>query len=279
MKIAFVTDSTSDLPPALLPERGIAIAPMHVLWGTENYSDGIDITNETFYQRLARDSVLPKTSQPSPGEYAEKFRLAVERFNAEAVVCIPISSRLSGSFGSAQAASSLVDFPVRVVDSRTGSIALGFVILAAAEARDRGGSLDDVVKAAERASANSQMLFSPNTLEFLHRGGRIGGARRLIGTALSIKPILHVRDGVVESLENVRTRKRATARLIEIAAGYKEKRPLWIGVIHTGAPELDEFRAELQAAVQPDMLLQAMASTSIGVHIGPGAIGVGLVYA
>jgi DegV family protein with EDD domain len=278
MKIAFVTDSTCDLPPELAAERGIEVTPLHILWGTESYSDGVDIDNETFYKRLAHDLVLPKTSQPAPGEYAEKYRRAIERQHADVVVCIPISSRLSGSFASAQAASALVDFPVRVVDSRTGSMALGLVLLAAADARDRGASLEEVVQAAERASARSQMLFLPGSLEFLHRGGRIGNAQRLIGTALSIKPILYVKDGFIEALENVRTRKRAMARLVEITAAYKEKRPFWIGIAHTGAPELDEFRAELQAATQPDLLLQTMTTTSIGVHIGPGAIGVGLVH-
>jgi DegV family protein with EDD domain len=278
MKIAFVTDSTCDLPPELTAERGIEVTPLHVLWGTESYSDGVDIDNETFYKRLAHDSVLPKTSQPAPGEYAEKYRQAIEKQRADVVVCLPISSRLSGSFAAAQAASALVDFPVRVVDSRTGSMALGLVLLAAADARDGGASLDEVVQAAERASARSQMLFLPNTLEFLHRGGRIGNAQRFIGTALSIKPILYVKDGFIEALENVRTRKRAMARLVEITAEYKEKRPLWIGIAHTGAPELDEFRAELQAATRPDLLLQTMTTTSIGVHIGPGAIGIGLVH-
>jgi len=277
-KIALVTDSTCDLPPEIVAARGIEITPQHILWGTQTYTDGIDMTNVMFYERLARDAELPKTSQPSAGDFADKYRMARDKIKADAVVCVTVSSRLSGTHGSAIAARDLVDFPVHVVDSRTASIALGFVVLAAADARDRGASVEEVVNAAQQAAQRGQMLFTLNTLEFLHRGGRIGGARRLIGTALSIKPILHIKDGAVEALESVRTRKRAIARLVELGVKYKDQgsAPLWVGLLHTTAPELEEFEQELKAALKPDLFTRSMACSAVGVHTGPGALGIGI---
>jgi DegV family protein with EDD domain len=278
MKIALVTDTTCDLPTTIVAERGIELVPQHILWGTQSYRDGVDMTAEMFYERLARDPILPKTSQPSSGEFAEKYRLAREKNKADAVVCVTVASRLSGTYASAEVAAGLVDFPVRVLDSCTASIALGFSVLAAADARDKGGSLDEVVKAAQEAADHSQLVFTLNTLEYLHRGGRIGGAKRLIGTALSIKPILHLKNGTIEAVESVRTRKRAVSRLVELATQYKDKRPLWLGLLHTNAPEHDAVAAELQDLLKPEMFLQVIASPAVGVHVGPGVLGFGLVY-
>jgi len=278
MKIAIVADSTCDLPAAMAAERGIVITPLHIIWGDQTYTDGINITSEQFYQRLVRDPKLPKTSQPAPGEFADKFRLAREKHNADAVVCVTISKKLSGTYASAEAARNLVDFPVEVVDSLTGSIAMGFVALVAADARDQGASLQEIVKTAQDSALRTQMLFAPNTLEFLHRGGRIGGAKRLIGTALNIKPILHVKDGAVEALESVRTRKRVVSRLIEIGTQYRDRRPLWLGVPHTNPPDLQLFLDELRNTIQPDRLITSLACPPIGVHIGPEALGLAIMY-
>jgi DegV family protein with EDD domain len=277
MKIALVADSTCDLPADIVVARGIEIVPLHIHWGTENFTDGVDITNDILYTRLAHDPVLPSTSQASPGEFVDKFRLAREKHNADAVVCITVGSRLSGTHASAEVAAGMVDFPVKVVDSCTASIALGFIVLAAAVVRDRNGSLDDIVKAAQDAADRSRLVFTLSTLEYLHRGGRIGGARRFIGTALSIKPILHLKNGVVEPLENVRTRRRAVERLIDLAMEYKDQHPLWFGMLHTHAPELETVSAELRERLKPEMFLQVVASPAVGVHVGPGAIGFGVV--
>ncbi|MCC7450393.1 MAG: DegV family protein [Anaerolineae bacterium] len=278
MRVAIVADSTCDLPAAIVAERRIVITPLHIIWGDQTYTDGVNITNEQFYQRLVRDPKLPKTSQPAPGEFADKFRLARETYNADAVVCVTISQKLSGTYVAAEAARNLVDFPVEVVDSQTGSIAMGFVVLAAADARDQGVSLDGIAKTARDSALRTQMLFAPNTLEFLHRGGRIGGAKRLIGTALNIKPILHVRDGAVEALESVRTRKRVVARLVEIGAQYRDRRPLWLGVPHTNPPDLQSFLDEVRNTLQPDKLITSLACSPVGVHIGPEAIGLAVMY-
>jgi fatty acid kinase fatty acid binding subunit len=278
MKIALVADSTCDLPADIVAVRGIEIVPLHILWGTENYADGVDITNDILYERLKRDPILPTTSQAAPGEFVDKYRQARDKHQADAVVCITVGSRLSGTYAAAELAAGLVDFPVRVIDSCTVTISLGFVVLAAANARDRGGSLEEVVKTAQDAADHSKLVFTLDTLEFLHRGGRIGGARRFIGTALNLKPILSLREGVVEPVETVRTRKRAVAELIELAMQYQDKRPLWFGMLHTHAPEVETVSNELRERLKPEMFLQVLASPAVGVHAGPAAIGFGLVY-
>jgi DegV family protein with EDD domain len=278
MKIAIVTDSTCDLSPDITAARGIEVTPVHIVWGTHSYTEGVDITTEMFYERLARDPELPKTSQPSPGEFVDKFHQALNKQKADAVVCITLGSRLSGTHASAEAARGLVDFPVQVIDTQMVSLALGFIVLAAVDARDRAGSLEDVVRAARTAVEHSQFIFTLNTLEYLYRGGRIGGARRLIGTALSIKPVLHLKEGETDVLESIRTRRRAVARLVELAAQYEDRRPLSLGVVHSGAPELDEVSGEMQAILKPDYFLQTLVCPPIGVHAGPGAIGFAVQY-
>src|SRR5258708_1776090 len=193
MKTAIVTDSTCDLSSVLIEERGITIPPQHILWDNENLTDGVDLTPEDLYQRLAWDPMLPRASQPSSGEFAAKYREARDKHGADSVLCITLSKDLSGTNASAIAACELVDFPVQVVDSRTVSVSMGFAVLSAADALDRGASINDAANVVSEAGQRSKLFFTLNTLEFLHRGGRIGGARRFIGTALNIKPILQIK--------------------------------------------------------------------------------------
>ncbi|MEP7287722.1 MAG: DegV family protein [Chloroflexota bacterium] len=277
MKIAIVTDSTSDLPANLATERRITITPLHVLWDSESFLDGVDITPDAFYARLAYSPTLPKSSQPSAGEFAEKFRQAREKESADAVLCITISQALSGTYASAETARSLVDFPVTVIDSRTASIALGMTVLMAAEARDRGCSMDEMANIAAAAGKRSQMFFTPNSLEFLHRGGRIGGAQRWIGTALSIKPILYVKDGAVASLESVRSRKKALERTLAILQEHNTARPLRVGLAHSNPPELESFKQQVQEILKPDVFIVTTTTPVVGVHVGPETFGIGLL--
>ncbi len=278
MKIAVVTDGTCDLPPELSAARGVEVMPHHVIWGGQVYTDGINMASGAFYERLARDPQLPRTSQPSPGEFADAYRLARDKAQADAVLCVTTSRRITGAYGSAALARDLVDFPVHVVDSNTATIPLGLVALAAADACQQGATLDEALHVVRETSERSRFFFTLDTLEFLHRGGRIGGARRLLGAALNIKPILHIQDGAVEAHESVRTRKRAIARLIENARGYQDRRPLYVGVVHSCAPELDEFSQALQDTLKPDQFFQTLACSAVGVYAGPRGIGFGLVY-
>lgn len=276
---ALVTDGTSDLTDALARQHQITIVPQHVIWGGETLKDRVDITIEDFYRRLATDPELPKTSQPSPAEFAAAFQRVRDETGAGAVLAPVISSELSGTYSSAQQAAKMVDFPVHAIDTRTASMAQGLIVLALADARDAGASAEEAVALAHRSIARSQVLFTVKTLEYLHRGGRIGGARRLLGTMLDIKPILHVQDGRIEALESVRTRKRALSRLVELLASLRDPaRPLRIGVLHGDAPEeVEALAAEIKTRFQPQFITVGAICAAIGVHTGPGVIGFGML--
>ncbi len=276
MTIAIVTDSTADLPADLIAKHQIGVVPLHILWGTESYRDGVDMDANTFYKRLEHNPELPRTSQPPPGDFADFYQKTRAAMGADSVVCITIAASLSGTYNSADAARALVDFPVIAVDSQTVSMGLGFAVLAAVAARDRGESIEAVAAAARRVGERAQVFFTVNTLEFLHRGGRIGGAQRLIGTALSIKPILSVQKGQVLSAETVRTRKRALARMAELARCV-EAESVQIAVIEgLSQVEADLFAEDVTAILKPTFTVRSSLSPTLGVHTGPGVVGIAI---
>lgn len=272
---ALITDSTSDIPANLVKERQLYIAPLHVLWGQDNLQDGVDISIEQFHQRLASDPEHPTTSQPTPQAFADLYRLAREETGTESILVMTISADLSGTYSSAEQAAKMVDFPVRVVDVRTVTIATGLSVLQVADARDSGATLDEAEALARSMQTRTHLMFTVDTLEYLHKGGRIGGGRRLLGTALNIKPVLHVENGKVEALESVRTRKKAFSRLVEL---YQQtidvSKPVHLGCLHSQC--LDEAQLLLEALVaryQPASSLMTEIGPTIAVHAGPGAIG------
>jgi DegV family protein with EDD domain len=167
---------------------------------------------------------MPTTSRPAPVDVADLYQKAMDETGAEAVVVLTVSQDVSGTYPSAIEAQKMVDFPVHVLDTRTISLALGMTTMKVAEARDQGATIEEALELARTLAGNSHVLFSPSTLEFLRRGGRIGAARHLLGTALSIKPILHVKDGHVEALESIRTRKKAVKRMFELSGGADRPR-------------------------------------------------------
>lgn len=277
-RIAIVTDSTADLPASLAEARQIYVVPLNILWGGESFKDGVDITPDAFYRRLSADPELPKTSQPAPADFADAFQRARAETDAEAIVALTISARLSGTFSSAEQAAKAVDFPVHVVDSQTTSFAQGMTALRLADARDAGACADEAVALARQTAASTRLFFSPNTLEYLHRGGRIGGARRLLGTALNIKPILYVTDGRIEALESVRTRRRVLSRMLDLVEEVADRsKPLHIGVVQTPPSQDGETLVEaMQARYQPASITLLQISPVLGVHVGPDAIGFAL---
>lgn len=277
-KIALITDSTADLPPALAAERGIYVIPQVVVWGQETLKAGIDIDSQTFYERLAGESALPTTSRPAPADVAALCQQAMDD-GAEDVLILTVSAEVSGSFGAAEQAQKMLDFPVKIIDTRTISVAQGLTVLAVADLLDSGASLAEAAAASQETAARSRMFFTPSTLEYLHRGGRIGGAQRLIGTALSIKPILHISDGRVEAFESVRTRKRAVSRLVEIIGELVDtNKPFQVGVTHGNTPdEAAALRDEIASTWNPQHLLTGEVDASIGVHVGPGVLGIGVL--
>ncbi|MBN2470817.1 MAG: DegV family protein [Anaerolineae bacterium] len=276
--IAIVTDSTSDIPRDLAAERQIHVLPLHIQWGNQSLRDGVDISREEFYQRLPVDPNHPSTSQPTPTEFADFFQRARDEADAKEVVAITISAELSGTYNAALQAVNMVDFPVRLVDSRTTSGALGLHVLAVADLRDASKSLEEVAHQAQAYVARTKATLTIDTLEFLHRSGRVSAARRWIGTLLQIKPILYMKDGKLEALEAVRTRNNALRRMMDIFNSWVQPSPeLSFAILYGDTPDdADAFEAELKARWNPRFIMKVIASSAVGVHTGPGAMGLTL---
>jgi DegV family protein with EDD domain len=274
-RIALVLDSTSDMPASIVKERQIHIAPLHIIWGKDTFRDGIEITPAQFYSRLASDPVLPTTSQPTPAEFVRIYKQAVEATGADSVLALTISADLSGTYTSAIQAVNRVDFPVRVVDMRSTTLAIAMPTMQVLDAIDAGASLDDAASLAASLISRTQLVFTLNTLEYLHKGGRIGGAKRLIGTTFNIKPMLTVVDGKIEAKESIRTRKRALNRLVDILGeSVQDSKPFEVGILHgQAAEEANWLEEEIRKRWEPTRLLKTQIGAVLGVHTGPGAIG------
>lgn len=274
-RIALVTDSTCNIPPELAAERHIYVAPLYVVWGDHSYRDGIDLSDVELFQRLATASDIPKTSQVSPQDFATLFVEARAAESADEIVCAVVSSGLSGTYASAIQARDMVDFPVHVIDTRQVSWSLGFPVLAGADARDAGAGPDEIIQAIRDSAARTRLLFTIESLEYLHRGGRIGAASRLLGSALNIKPVLELNDGIVTPVDKVRTRRRAVERLLQVGEQWVAGRPVArLAVIHANVEQ--EGRALLDTALsqfRPREHYLSFPTAVLGVHIGPGALG------
>jgi DegV family protein with EDD domain len=274
-KIAVITDSTAYIPQTALGDFDIPVIPLWLIWGDERFRDGVDIDPPTFYQRLRGSKTFPTTSQPSAGEFLDLFRQVGA--TAGAIVAVLISSKLSGTVASALAAQQQIpELDIRVVDSLSTSMGLGFAALAAARAAAAGKSLDEVVAAAEDVRDRMNVLFAVDTLEYLHRGGRIGGAKHLIGTALNIKPLLHLQDGHIEPLAQVRTKRKAVARMLDVVEErLGGKRMAECSVLDVDTPEEGDALAEqVKARFGISPVYRTMVSPAIGTHAGPGAVGI-----
>jgi DegV family protein with EDD domain len=272
--VAIVIDSTAFMPRPLLDSYGISVVPNLVHWGTESYRDGVDIQPSEFFERLKTDPVMPTTSVASVGEVRDVYARAAE--TAEAVVGVHISTKLSGTYSAAvQAKAMLPDARIEIVDSQSTAMALGFVALMAARAAADGASVEQVVEAARNAIPHVGLLFTVDTLDYLRRGGRIGGASAFIGNLMDVKPILELKDARVEPMERARSKKKAVARILEvIAERVQGKAPIRLATIHAAAN--DEARALLDAATDRLGAVEAIlaeASPTVAVHAGPGTVG------
>lgn len=277
--IAVITDSTAYIPDELLEKYDIHVIPLNVNWSGKSYHDNVDISPEEFYERLQNDPELPTTSQPSAGEFQAFFQKLSE--NYAGVVAVLISSDLSGTIASALAAKDLVgDFPVEVVDSRLTTMALGFLALKAAEVAQQGGSIQEVADAARSLAGKVRVLFVVDTLEYLHKGGRIGGAKKLLGSLLAMKPILEIVDGKIESLASVRTKKKSIQTMVSLlqedAAG---KQNLHVSIFHGVAEEdAQAIKESVSGSLQPAMVVMSKLSPALGVHTGPGTVGIAYYF-
>jgi len=272
--IAIVTDSTAYMPRELLAQYGIFVVPNVVNWGTQTFRDGVDIEAKAFFERLKTDPVLPTTAVGSVGEFRDVYAQAAEA--ADAVIGVHLSAKLSGTYSAAvQAAKLLTGKRVEVIDSNATAMAMGFVVLAAARAAEAGKSFDEAVQAARATIPHVGVVFTVETLEFLRRGGRIGGAAAFMGSLLDMKPILDLRDGRVEPIERVRTKRKAVERVMDIivtrTAGQSNIR---LATLHANAPE--EAAALLAKCMQRLGAVEGIlceVSPTVAVHAGPGTVG------
>lgn len=273
-KVAIVTDSTAYIPDDLVQKHQIRIAPQVLVWGNETLRDGVDIQPEEFYKRLEKASTMPTTSQVTIGSFKDIF----EELHSQGydILAVLISSKLSGTIDSAvQARDMLPEAHIEIVDSFTTAMALGFIDLLAARAADEGASLADCKALAERATQHTGIVLAVDTLEFLHRGGRIGGGTRFLGTALNIKPVLEVTGGQIEAVERVRTRKKSLSRIVDLTEErIAGRQPVRLAALHANAPEearalLEEAKARFGAAES----VFSQVSPVVGTHAGPGTLG------
>ncbi|NDJ35564.1 MAG: DegV family protein [Chloroflexi bacterium] len=273
--IAIITDSTADLPAERFKAQSIDVVPLYVVWGEDELLDGRDITAKQFYERLETDPVQPMTSQPTPADFAAVLQQAREA-GAEAAVILTISTQLSGTYSSALQAAKRMDFPVHVHDSRSTSMGLGWQVLTAAKVRDEGGDCKAILKAIEDLRSRMVVMLYVDTLEYLHKGGRIGGARRLIGTALNIKPMLYVNNetGEVEAGPSTRTRSRAVDGIIKrFIEQLDPNKPAHIGITdgNSDPSEIEHITERIKAAFPVVDIVRSLTSPVIGVHTGPRA--------
>ncbi|MFF2120470.1 DegV family protein [Kitasatospora xanthocidica] len=272
--LALVTDSTAYLPQDALDRYGITVVPLSVAVGDSVLSEGVEISPKDVAEAL-RGKQRVTTSRPNPETFAAAYRAAAES-GAKGIVSVHISGELSGTVEAARLAAAEAPVPVRVVDSRLVGMALGYGVLAAAEAIVAGQGLAEAAEAAGRRAAGTSGFFYVDTLEHLRRGGRIGAARALLGSALAVKPLLHLDGGRIEPLEKVRTASRAIARLEEIAVERSGEQDVDITVHHLAAEERAEPLAERLRARVPGLreLYVGEVGAVIGAHVGPGLLAV-----
>ncbi|MGW2681556.1 DegV family protein [Streptomyces sp. NPDC001414] len=271
--VAIVTDSTAYLPPRAMALHGITAVPLTVVLGDRALEEGTEISTRSLAQALQKRRSVT-TSRPSPEVFAETYRKVAESGAAD-IVSLHLSAELSGTYDAAVVAAREAPVPVRVVDTGMVAMALGFCALAAAEAAEAGGSADEAVTAAEKRAAGTSAYFYVDTLDYLRRGGRIGTAQALLGSALAVKPLLQLDGGRIELLEKVRTASRAIARLEELAAERAGGAEVDIAVHHLAAPERASSLADRLRARVPGLaeLHVSEVGAVIGAHTGPGLLG------
>lgn len=271
--VAIVADSTAYLPPEAMRRHGIISVPLTVVLGDRALEEGTEISARSLAEALRKRNPVT-TSRPSPARFAETYRKAAEA-GARGIVSLHLSAEFSGTYDAAVLAAKEAPVPVRVVDTRMVAMALGFCAIAAAEAAEAGGTVDDAVAAAERRAAGTSAFFYVDTLDYLRRGGRIGTAQALLGSALAVKPLLRLDGGRIELLEKVRTAGRAILRLEELVLDRAAAGPADVAVHHLAAAEraaelADRLRERVPGAGE---LHLSEVGAVIGAHTGPGLLG------
>jgi DegV family protein with EDD domain len=271
--VAIVTDSTAYLPQRAMERHGITSVPLTVVLGDRALEEGTEVSARSVAHALQRRTPVT-TSRPSPGRFAAVYRSVAEA-GASGIVSLHLSAEMSGTYDAAVLAAQHAPVPVRVLDTGMVAMALGFCALAAAKIAETGGTLDEAVSAAEKRAAGTSAFFCLDTLDYLRRGGRIGAAQALLGSALAVKPLLQLDGGRIELLEKVRTSSKAVARLEEIVIDRAGASPVDIAVHHLDAEERARLLAERLRKRVPGLVELHVSEVGavIGAHTGPGLLG------
>lgn len=276
--IQIVTDSGAHLPSDQRQMHNIAVVPLKAIFGNQVYRDGVDLSNQEFYQMLPNAKNHPTTSQPSAGDFIEAYKPLLEA--GKEIVSLHIPSKLSGTYASACAAKTELEtqfrkaLPLSIVDTPWISLALGMLCIAAAQAAEAGKSREEVLALVNALIPKLNLIFVLDTLEYLRRGGRIGGAKAFLGTLLNVKPMLHLENGQVEPLEQHRSRRKALKRLLEILDEHADHKPLHVGILHAEAPEeAAALKKQIVERFECTEVYVSEIGPAIGVHTGPNAVG------
>jgi DegV family protein with EDD domain len=273
MTIKIVTDSTADLPPVLAKELGITVVPLYVRFGDKTYRDGVDITGDEFYKRLLTDPIHPNTSQPTPQDFTDVYRELSQK--ADGIVSIHISGKLSGTCSSALQAKEVVaaECPVEVIDSKTTSMALGLIVMAAVKIANTGTSVKQVAEDVKQVVSSVKLLVLFNTLKYLAKGGRIGKAKSMLGSVLNVKPLLAIKDGEFVPVAQVRSRSKGIDKLFDFAIGTPNVEDMT--VIHsTTSDEAESLASRIGTEIKLEQVRIARLGPVLGVHGGPGVLAV-----
>ncbi|MGH9112415.1 MAG: DegV family protein [Acidimicrobiales bacterium] len=273
MPVRIVTDSAADLAGSEIEELGVVVVPLSIRFGDTEYSDGVDLSTEQFYEKLAAEPELPETAAPSPGAFESAFRRQAEA-GADAVVCINLSSGLSATMQAAQNGAKALegDLDVRVIDSRSITSGLGSQVRLAAEAAAGGASADEVEALVRDLTGRTHVIGALDTLENVRKGGRIGGAQALLGSLLAIKPLLDISSGVVEEAGKARTRRKALQWLRDQV--FERPGVEQLTIAHGMAPDLDQMRELLAPRYPADDIRVTTIGATIGTHGGPRVMGI-----
>lgn len=277
-RIAFLTDSTAGLPADQVKKYGVSVVPLQVVFGTQVFRDGIDLTQDEFFDRLKAAKTLPTTSQPTTGDFEAAYKQLLDDPGVDSIISVHLSSKLSGTYSTSCTAAERLGAgnskKISIIDSLTVYMCEGLMVINGARAAEQGKSHDEIVTMLEAMKLKTQLLVVIDTLEYLQRGGRIGGAQALLGSLLNVKPILHIKDGRVEPLERVRTHRKAMERVVEIGAEVTSGRPCQVSVGHAQAYE--DARA-LSRMVNEKMNVAEEFASDLGpvisTHTGPGVLG------
>ncbi len=278
MSVRIVTDSTADLPEEVVKSLGITVVPLLVHIADETFEDGVTISIDGFYNLLTTGDVFPKTSAPSSGMFIEAYRRLAQE--TDEIVSIHMSTKLSATHAAALVARDGIDAPIRieVIDSLSASMGLGLLVIHAATMARDGACLDEIVRKTEASIPRTQFFGMLDTLEYLHRGGRIGQAASFLGSMLRLKPILCLRDGVAYPVERVRGREQAIDRLCEMVGSQGAITHLAVGYT-TGERAMELLAQRLTPFFPSDRMVRTRAGATMGTYLGPGALGVALITA